>query len=116
MMLGKIGAAFKWLGKNIGKGAKETGKGALWIFTRPETRLIASFVPIPGIKTAVEIVGALNAKDLLGTTKAAIAVEKLRQDPLFKDMKESELRWIIETALQIVEGRIKYEERKDDCE
>ena len=96
-MFGKIGGAFKWF-----------GKGTLWLFKRPEMRLIASFNPIPGLNTAVRVIGAFDNEDKTGEQKMLAMIAILRQDPMYKNKKESELRWIVETALQVVEGRIKF--------
>lgn len=99
----KIGGGIKWFGK-------KTGKGALYVVGRPEVRLVTKFLPVPYLNTAVEIVNGLQDKAVPGTERMRAAIALLREDPHFAGLKESELRWILETALQVAEGRIEFNE------
>lgn len=112
-MLGKIVSPFKWFGKKVGSGTvfvgKKIGRGAAYVVRRPELHLIASFLPIPYLKTAISLVTHLEA-EVSGTERMRRAIDTLRKEPRFVNMKESELRWLIETALQVAEGRVTFQE------
>lgn len=121
--IGKLAAGFKWFGKKVGKGTafvgKKIGKGAVDAVHRPEVQFIAHFLPgLPYLKTAIGLIVQFERKEGSGTARMRRILEILRAEPQFTQMKESELRWIIETALQVAEGRVIFQEKhyNDDGE
>lgn len=97
--------------KTIGRGFKGIGKGVVSVVRRPELQLIARFLPVPYLMTAIAVVTQIDSK-ASGSDRMVFAINALRTEPRFAKMKESELRWIIETALQVVEGRVAFQERR----
>lgn len=102
--LKRIGGAFKSVGKGFVRGGK-------FLAGRPELMLIARFAPIPYVHLAVPIVEALeNRTDLSGAEKMRSVIRALKNAPELKELKESEVRWVIETALQVAESRVEFQE------
>ena len=88
------------------KGLSKIKDGALFIGRRKETWIIASFVTPPVVRAAIPYIRIIEDDKLNGEQKLARALKALRKDPQFTNMKNSKLRWIVETALQSVEGEL----------
>ncbi len=97
--------------RKLGRGFKTLGRKALWLVKRPEFRLASRFIPVPYITQAVDIVQIVEKPGKSGTQKFEDAFNILA--PILREKKEgikdSQIKWIIETALQIAEGGIAME-------
>jgi len=97
--------------RKIGRGFKTVGKKMLWVVKRPEFRLASRFIPIPYITQAVDIVQVVEKPGRSGEEKLQDAFEILA--PILREkkdgIKDAQIRWIIETALQIAEGGVAVE-------
>lgn len=100
-LFGKIGGGFKWLGGKL-----------LGVLRRGETlfaiKLAADLLPIPALDKIVYLVWKLDGSTRSGKEKMVVALEEVI--PILEEYgivveKESELRFIIELALKIMEGK-----------
>lgn len=101
--LRKIGRGFK----KIGSGLKQVGLGARWLVRRPEFFVASRLIPIPGLRIAVDLVSAVEDGVHLGDKMTMVYAELA---PIlaakYGITKESEIRWVVETAVQIMEGKV----------
>ena len=102
-----IGRGFKWIGGKI-----------LWFVRRDEVLLIARFVPIPAFDEILTVVRAIDSRGKKsGPAKLIEAMALILPILAAYDIKlkdESTLRFIIETAIQVMKGTARVVPMKED--
>lgn len=88
-------------------GLRKIRDGLKFIARRKEMWLVADFIAPPVIRQVLPYIRRIDEdRGKTGKEKMLRAIKYLRKDPALKKMKESDLRWIIETALKIAEGKL----------
>ncbi len=94
---------FGFLKKGLGK----IRDGLRFVARRREVWIVAEFISPPMLRSILPYVRRINSdRGKSGKERMLRTIKQLRKDPAFASMKESKLRWIIETALQVVEGEL----------
>lgn len=94
---------FGFLKKGFGK----IRDGLRFVARRREVWIVAEFISPPMLRSILPYVRRINSdRGKNGKEKMLRTIKQLRKEPVFAGMKESKLRWIIETALQVVEGEL----------
>ncbi len=94
---------FGFLKKGLGK----IRDGLRFVARRREVWIVAEFISPPMLRSILPYVRRINSdRGKNGKERMLRTIKQLRKDPVFASMKESKLRWIIETALQVVEGEL----------